>query len=135
MSGRVEFCFDFVSPMSYFAFHRLREIQSRTGCEVDYKPVWLFEVMKQSGNQPPGTIPAKRDFYFSDTVRHAKRYNLPWKWNADFPLNTLHLLRMTSRLLLLEVVRLVTGVSLLAILVVVENTHFLPDTRQSPVET
>lgn len=98
MSGQVEFCFDFVSPMSYFAFHRIKEIQWRTGCEVDYRPVWLFEVMKQTGNQPPGTLPAKRNFYFADTIRHAKRFNLPWKWNPDFPLNTLHLLRMAEGL-------------------------------------
>lgn len=98
MSGRVEFCFDFVSPMSYFAFHRLKEIEARTGCEIDYKPVWLFEVMKQTGNRPPGSIEAKRNFYFADTIRHAKRFDLPWAWNQDFPLNTLHLLRIAEGL-------------------------------------
>lgn len=96
MTGTIEFCFDFVSPMSYFAFHRLKGVRERTGCKIIYRPIWLFEVMKQTGNKPPGSLPPKRNFYFADTKRHAKRFDLPWNWNTDFPMNTLHLLRMAE---------------------------------------
>lgn len=95
----VEFCFDFVSPMSYFAFHRLQGVQERTGCTIDYRPIWLYEIMKANGNRPPGEVPAKRNFYFVDTLRHAKRFGLPWTFNPDFPLNTLTHLRMCAGLL------------------------------------
>ena len=98
MPGSVEFFFDFVSPMSYFGFHRVRSLRNRLGCELVYKPFFLGAVLKAVGMPPPATIPAKRAFYMSDTQRHAKRFDLPWAFGPHFPLNTLTHLRMAAGL-------------------------------------
>lgn len=95
MSDTLEFFFDYVSPMSYFAFHRIKGVQARTGCEVAYRPMLLSTVMKETGNRPPGMISSKGDFYKSDFKRHAKRYGIPFNYNPDFPLNTFIPLTMT----------------------------------------
>tara|TARA_Y100000052_G_C2955469_1_gene89795 strand:+ start:11071 stop:11670 length:600 start_codon:yes stop_codon:yes gene_type:complete len=99
MSLKLEFCFDFVSPMSYFAFHKLKGLKERTGCDVEYIPVSLQQIMVETGNRPPGTVEAKRNFYFADTIRHAKRYNLPWGFNPNFPMKTFRLLCMAQGLM------------------------------------
>lgn len=95
MSETLEFFFDYVSPMSYFAFHRVKDVQERLGCEIAYRPFLLSTVMKETGNRPPAMVAAKGEFYQNDFKRHGKRYGLNFNNNPDFPLNTFAPLTMT----------------------------------------
>jgi 2-hydroxychromene-2-carboxylate isomerase len=95
MSKSVEFCFDYVSPMSYFGWTRLKEMRARMGFEIQITPVFLGGIMQATGNRPPGAVAAKADFLQLDIGRHCKRYTLPFRFNPDFPMNTRSLLRAT----------------------------------------
>lgn len=99
MAGQVEFFFDYVSPMSYFGFHRVMSLQARTGCEIVWRPMFLGAVMKATGNSPPGVVEAKRNYFFVDTVRHAKRFDLPFNFNPFFPFDSRQALNITAGLL------------------------------------
>ncbi len=99
MAGQVEFYFDYVSPMSYFGFHRVLDLQARTGCEILWRPMFLGAVMKATGNRPPGVVEAKRNYFFVDTIRHAKRFDLPFTFNPHFPFDSRKALNITASLL------------------------------------
>lgn len=94
----LEFNFDFVSPMSYFALVQLEGIKQRTGCEVSYVPVFLGGIMQATGNSPPGKIPAKSAYMMKDMNRLANKLGVPFVFNPAFPMNTLPLLRMLASL-------------------------------------
>jgi len=79
MDQAISFTFDFVSPYSYLAFHRIGEIAARFGCEVDYQVVDLAELKRRAGNTGPATrqIPVKLRYARADMQRWARRYGVP----------------------------------------------------------
>jgi 2-hydroxychromene-2-carboxylate isomerase len=91
MSGQVEFFYDYVSVYSYLADSQLGDL---AGAEVLYRPMFLGGVMEATGNRPPGTVEAKREYLHTDIDRWAARYSLPLKMNPVFPQNTLKALRL-----------------------------------------
>ncbi len=91
MSTQVEFFYDYVSIYSYLADSQLHTL---TGAEIVYRPMFLGAVMEATGNRPPGTVEAKRNYLITDVRRWATRYGLPWKMNPVFPQNTLKALRL-----------------------------------------
>jgi 2-hydroxychromene-2-carboxylate isomerase len=91
MSGQVEFFYDYVSIYSYLADSQLENL---SGAEIVYRPMFLGGVMEATGNRPPGTVEAKRNYMLTDIERWAKRYSLPLKMNPLFPQNTLKALRL-----------------------------------------
>lgn len=93
MSKTVEFFFDLGSPATYLAYTRLPKICEQTNSQLIYKPMLLGGVFKATGNASPATIPAKGRYMFQDLDRYAKRYGVPLKFTADFPINTLMLMR------------------------------------------
>lgn len=92
----LEFNFDFVSPMSYFALVQLDDLRARTSCEINFVPVFLGGVMQATGNTPPPTVKAKRLYMMKDMARLANKLNVPYAFNPHFPMNTLPLLRMAA---------------------------------------
>lgn len=99
MARTVEFVYDVVSPASYLAYMRLPGIAERTGAAIVWTPVFLGGVMKGSGNTPPGTVPAKAEYMRHDLARSAARYDIPFTFNHNFPVNTLMLQRAAVALL------------------------------------
>lgn len=93
MARQIEFWFDFVSPMSHIAYYRLPELRDRTGAEIVFRPMLLGGVMKETGNAPPVTIPAKGAYYQVDIPRCAARYGIPVMPNPHFPVNTIAAMR------------------------------------------
>lgn len=91
MSKQIEFFYDYVSIYSYLADSQLDTL---TGAEIVYRPMFLGAVMEATGNRPPGTVEAKRNWLHVDISRWAKRYGLPWTMNPVFPQNTLKALRL-----------------------------------------
>lgn len=91
MNGQVEFFYDYVSIYSYLADSQLENL---AGAEIVYRPMFLGAVMEATGNRPPGTVAAKRQYMMTDIDRWAKRYSLPFKMNPVFPQNTLKALRL-----------------------------------------
>lgn len=93
MTKPVEFWFDFVSPMSHIAYYRLPDLRDRTGAEIEFRPMLLGGVMKETGNAPPAMVPAKGAYYRVDIPRCAARYGIPFAPNPHFPVNTIAAMR------------------------------------------
>ena len=98
MARTLEFCFDFVSPMSYLAWPRLDDLIQRTGSELRLTPIILGLVMKETGNNPPVLVPAKGKYYATDIARHCQRFGIPFSMNPAFPMDTRRLLTMAEGL-------------------------------------
>jgi 2-hydroxychromene-2-carboxylate isomerase len=96
MSKTVEFYFDLGSPATYLAYTQLPKICERTDSQLIYIPILLGGVFKATGNASPATIPAKGRYMFQDLDRYAKRYGVPLKFNPQFPINTLMLMRAVT---------------------------------------
>ncbi|VVN30733.1 2-hydroxychromene-2-carboxylate isomerase [Pseudomonas fluorescens] len=96
MSKTVEFYFDLGSPATYLAYTQLPKICEQTDSQLIYVPILLGGVFKATGNASPATIPAKGLYMFQDLDRFAKRYGVPLKFNPQFPINTLMLMRAVT---------------------------------------
>lgn len=88
-----EYWFDFGSPAAYLAFTQIPRIEAETGAKAIYCPMLLGGVFQATGNQSPAAIPAKGTYIFDDFNRFAKRYDVAFKNNPHFPINTLLLMR------------------------------------------
>jgi 2-hydroxychromene-2-carboxylate isomerase len=91
MTRKLEFFYDYVSAYSYLANRALRDFD---GVEIAYRPMFLGAVMKATGNNPPGTVPAKAAYLAKDLARWSGRYEIPFRFNSVFPQNTLTALRL-----------------------------------------
>lgn len=93
MTLSVEFFFDYGSPASYLAWTQLPEICQRNSATLHYRPMLLGAVFKETGNQTPSNIAAKGQWMQADMNRWAQRYDVPFRRNPHFPVNTLQLMR------------------------------------------
>ena len=92
----VEFLFDFASPTTYLAYTQLPAIANQAGAQIVYRPILLGGVFKGSNNSSPAFIPAKAKWMFQDLDLWAKRYNVAFAHNPNFPINTLTLMRAAA---------------------------------------
>ncbi|HEX7967545.1 MAG TPA: 2-hydroxychromene-2-carboxylate isomerase [Stellaceae bacterium] len=93
MPGTVEFYFDYGSPYSYVAHMRLPEVLRRTGGAAQYRIMLLGGVFQATGNASPAANPLKWPNSQRDLVRFVKKYEIPFRRNPHFPVNTLKLMR------------------------------------------
>ena len=89
----IEFFYDYASPFSYFADHRMAGVIQRTGATLVYRPAILGVVIIESKNTPPPSIPAKIAYYQHDIARWAKRLNVPMNPNPFFPVRSINIMR------------------------------------------
>jgi len=93
MAKSVDFYFDYGSPTSYLAYTQMPGVAKRTGATVNYLPILLGGVFQATGNRSPVEVAAKGKWMQGDLQHFAERYNVPYKWNPHFPINTLPLMR------------------------------------------
>lgn len=93
MTKEVEFYFDFGSPYSYLAYHQLKKIASETGAKIIYRPILLGAIFKATNNQSPAMIPSKARYAFKDFKDWSKYWDIPFKFNPFFPINSFFLMR------------------------------------------
>src|SRR5260221_658847 len=86
----VDWYFDFVSPYSYIALHRLRELSH----PVSYKPVLFAGLLNHWGQKGPAEIPAKRRWTYRWCTWWAKELGVPFRFPAAHPFNPLPHLRL-----------------------------------------
>lgn len=98
MSKTVEFYFDVGSPAAYLAWTQLRQLPG----QVDHKPMLLGGVFQATGNKSPMEVPAKGRYMLADLERFARRYDVPFRHNPHFPINTLLLMRGATGLQMRE---------------------------------
>ena len=90
MTTSVDWYFDFVSPFSYIALHRLHELHA----PVTYKPVLFAGLLQHWGQKGPAEIPAKRKWTYRWCTWWAKELGIPLRFPAEHPFNPLHHLRL-----------------------------------------
>lgn len=98
MSITVEFHFDFGSPNTYYCHRVIPEIEQRTGVTFDYIPILLGGVFKATNNKSPmeafAGIKNKSEYNALETKRFIAKHGLSkFKFNPNFPVNTLHIMR------------------------------------------
>ena len=93
MTRRVEFYYDYGSPAAYLAWARLPAICEKHDAELVRRPVLLGGLFKATGNQTPVNVKPKGEWMFDDLARHAAYYDVPFKKNPYFIINTLPLMR------------------------------------------
>jgi 2-hydroxychromene-2-carboxylate isomerase len=86
----VDFYFDFVSPFSYLALHRLHELPQ----PVTYKPVLFAGLLDHWGQKGPAEIAPKRRWTYRWCTWWARRLGVPFRFPAGHPFNPLHHLRL-----------------------------------------
>jgi 2-hydroxychromene-2-carboxylate isomerase len=99
MAKTLEFFFDYMSPTSFLGWAVVPGVIERTGAEMKIKPMFLGGVMKATGNQPPGMVPAKGKYMQQDMARCCARHGIQIFSNKHFPMmNTRPLTGATIRL-------------------------------------
>jgi 2-hydroxychromene-2-carboxylate isomerase len=71
--------FDFFSPYSYLASHRLPEVARRYGAKINYHPVDNQVIKRGAGTigAPNHSLPRKYRYLRADLTRWARRYGIP----------------------------------------------------------
>jgi 2-hydroxychromene-2-carboxylate isomerase len=87
----IDWYFDFVSPYSYIALHRLAELPA----PVVYKPVLFAGLLNHWGQKGPAEIPAKRQWTYRWCTWWAKELGIPFRFPAAHPFNPLAHLRLS----------------------------------------
>ena len=90
MPVSVDWYFDFVSPFSYIALHRLGELP----VQVSYKPVLFAGLLNRWGQKGPAEIPAKRKWTYRWCTWWAASLGIPFRFPAAHPFNPLQHLRL-----------------------------------------
>ena len=93
MTKSIDFYFDFVSPYSYIAHKRVREIQKKDLFKFIYKPILLGGLHNLIGITAPAFINPKAKFMIRDCKMITKKLNIKFKFNTLFPINSVNLMR------------------------------------------
>jgi len=85
MTAPIDFYFDFSSPYGYLASQKIDALAAKYGRAVDWRPVLLGAVFKETGMAPLTTIPLKGDYSRRDFARSARfhgiaNFNMPSKF-------------------------------------------------------
>ena len=88
----VTWTFDFVSPFSYIALHRLRELPADV--EIRYCPVLFAGLLNHWGQKGPAEIASKRRYTYRWCQWWAQSLGIPLRFPAGHPFNPLQHLRL-----------------------------------------
>ena len=93
MPSTLEFYFDFGSPNAYIAHVRLPAIVTRTRARIEYRIMLLGAVFQATGNASPAALRFKLGYIRRDMLRFINKFEVPFRMNPHFPVNTLKLMR------------------------------------------
>ena len=87
MSAPIDFYFDFSSPYGYLASEKIEALAARHGRSVDWHPILLGIVFKQTGAAPLTMIPLKGDYSRRDMARSARFHGVTnFRMPSKFPI-------------------------------------------------
>ena len=93
MIKSIDFYFDFVSPYSFLAHKRICKIENEEKIKFIYKPILLGGLHNLIGITAPAFINPKAKFMVRDCKMVANKFDIKFKFNSKFPINSLNLLR------------------------------------------
>lgn len=89
MSAPIDFYFDFSSPYGYLASEKIEEMAARHSRSVDWHPILLGIVFKQTGAAPLTMVPLKGDYSRRDMARSARFHGVSdFRMPSKFPIPT-----------------------------------------------
>ena len=88
-----DFFFDFASPYSYLAHKQIRNIERQNKIKINYKPILLGGLLKLAEIRAAAFIPTKAKFMIKDCKLFAEKFNITFKFNSYFPIQSLNLMR------------------------------------------
>ena len=93
MTKIIDFYFDFISPYSYLAYRKLKNLNKENKTNINYKPILLGGLHKLGEITAPAFNKRKMKNMKNDCELIAKKNNIEFKWNIKFPINSLYLMR------------------------------------------
>ena len=85
--GPIDFYFDFSSPYGFLASEKIEALAARHGRSVDWHPVLLGVVFKQTGAAPLTEVPLKGDYSRRDMARSAAFHGVrDFRMPSRFPI-------------------------------------------------
>jgi 2-hydroxychromene-2-carboxylate isomerase len=89
MAAAIDFYFDFTSPYGYIASEHIDALAAKHERQVDWHPILLGFIFKQTGQVAPMQIPLKGEYSVHDMKRSARHHRVPLNFPAEFPKMTL----------------------------------------------
>ena len=93
MNRSIDFYFDFISPYSYIAFKKIIFLEKKNKLNINYKPILLGGLHNLGGITAPAFNERKLRNMKNDCELVARKNNIDFKWNTNFPVNSLYLMR------------------------------------------
>ena len=93
MTKSVEFYFDFISPYSFLAYKKLKNLNGDSKINITYKPILLGGLHKLGGITAPAFNERKMKNMKNDCELVASKNKIEFQWNNKFPINSLKLMR------------------------------------------
>lgn len=90
--ARIDWYFDFVSPYSYLALHRLPKLPA--GVSLVYRPVLFAGLLSHWGQKGPAEVQSKRRWTYRWCTWWAGQLGIPFRFPATHPFNPLQHLRL-----------------------------------------
>ena len=88
MAAPIDFYFDFSSPYGYLGAQQIDALAARHGRTVDWHPVLLGAIFKETGGAPLTTVPMKGDYSKRDFERSARFHGVAYRPPSKFPIAT-----------------------------------------------
>tara|TARA_B100001059_G_C17789167_1_gene559047 strand:+ start:492 stop:1073 length:582 start_codon:yes stop_codon:yes gene_type:complete len=92
MNKSIDFYFDFISPYSYLAYKKIKNIKQKK-INFNYKPILVGGLHKLQNITAPAFIKPKLNHMISDCDLIAKKNKINFIWNSKFPINSLNIMR------------------------------------------
>jgi len=87
MNNRIDFYFDFSSPYGYLGSEKIEALAAKHGRIVDWHPILLGVVFKETGAVPLTQVPIKGDYSRRDFARSAKFHGVHgFRMPSRFPI-------------------------------------------------
>lgn len=93
MPNPIDFYFDFSSPYAYLLARDLTHLAQRHQRSVNWHPILLGAVFKQTGRRPPIDDSTRGQYLRHDIQRVARRKGLYLRWPESFPFSSLPAVR------------------------------------------
>lgn len=86
MTQPIDFYFDFSSPYGYLAAQKIDALAQKHGRTVNWRPVLLGVLFRQTGMAPLTQIPVKGDYSKRDFARSARFHGIDFRMPDVFPI-------------------------------------------------
>lgn len=91
MDQTIDFWFSIGSTYTYLTVMRLAGVERETGVHFNWRPFNVRTIMMEQNNRPFVGKPVKTAYMWRDVERRAKRYGIPAKVPAPYPLQEMEL--------------------------------------------